>query len=164
MGFWNKLKQGITQMTGGGGNMQLQLASTQVKRGENLNATITLNCTSQLSGKSINLEVMGVETVKYQVPVLSTSTTTTAQGTSTTTEMQEETKDNQTYHSSVVVDPNPVQMNQGESKQWAASIAIPANVPPAYTGTDAKHVWHVRAYLEVPMGADIDADAEFIVL
>ncbi len=182
MGFWNKIKQGFTQLTGGGGNIQLQVQNPQAKRGENLNVQITLNCTSQLSGKSINLEVAGLETIKYQVPVqnstpaptpagTTTSTTTTTPTSTTpapaptvTTTMEDRTKTNQTYHNAVVVDASPVNMQQGESKQYNASIPIPATVQPTYEGTDAKHEWRVRAFLDVPMGADIDEDAEITVL
>src|SRR5215218_8295702 len=106
MGFWNKLKQGITQLTGGGGNMQLVVQNAQVKRGETLNVQITLNATNQLSGKNVILEVGGQETVKFQVPVpATTSPAASAQGASITTptasigtEMQDQTKSNQTYH------------------------------------------------------------------
>ena len=165
MGFWNKVKQGFTQLTGGGGNMQLQVQNPQVKRGENINVMITLNCTSQLSGKSVNLEVAGQETIKYQVPVpATTSPTATAQGASITTQMQEQTKMNQTYHNSVVVDAGPVNMQQGETKTYNASIPIPLTVQPSYVGTDAKHEWRVRAYLDISMGADIDEDVEITVL
>ena len=52
MGFWNKVKEGFTQMTGGGGNMQIVLQNPKVKRGESLNVTITLNATAPLTGKS----------------------------------------------------------------------------------------------------------------
>jgi hypothetical protein len=169
MGFWNKLKQGFTQLTGGGGNMQLQVLNPQVKRGENLNVTITLNCTSQLSGKNVNLEVAGQETVKFQVPVpvpapATTSPAASAQGQSITTQLEDRSKTSQTYHNSVVVDAGPVNMQQGETKTYTASIPIPDTVQPTYTGTDAKHEWRVRAYLDVPMGADIDEDAEITVM
>ena len=165
MGFWNKLKQGFTQLTGGGGNMQLQVLNPQVKRGENLNVAITLNCTSQLSGKSVNLEVAGQETIKFQVPVpATTSPAATAQGASITPQTQEQTKSSQTYHNSVVVDAGPVNMQQGETKQYNASIPIPATVQPSYAGTDARHEWRVRAYLDISLGADIDEDAEITVL
>jgi hypothetical protein len=55
-------------------------------------------------------------------------------------------------------------MQQGETKTYTASVPIPENVQPTYTGTDAKHTWHVRAYLDISMGADIDASAEFVVV
>lgn len=165
MGFWNKLKQGFTQMTGGGGNMQLQVQNPQVKRGENLNVTIILNSTSQLSGKSVNLEVGGQETIKFQVPMQSTTSAAAgAQGAPISTQMQDQTKTSQTYHNAVVVDASPVNMHEGESKQYTASIPIPATVQPTYVGTDAKHEWRVRAFLDVPMGADIDEDAEITVI
>ncbi|MGA7730178.1 MAG: hypothetical protein WCD37_02780 [Chloroflexia bacterium] len=165
MGFWNKLKQGFTQLTGGGGNMQLQVVNPQVKRGENLNVVITLNCTSQLSGKSVNVEVAGQESIKFQVPVpATTSPAATAQGASITQQMQEQTKSTQTYHNSVVVDAGPVNMQQGETKQYNASIPIPETVQPSYVGTAARHEWRVRAYLDISMGADIDEDAEITVL
>ena len=178
MGFWNKLKQGFTQLTGGGGNMQLQVLNPQVKRGENLNVVITLNSTSQLSGKSVNLEVAALETIKYQVPVQSStpapvSTTPTATlGTTpapapaptVTTTMQDETRTNQTYHNSVVVDAAAVNMQEGETRQYNASIQIPDTAQPTYVGTAATHQWRVRAYLDVPMGSDIDEDAEIIVM
>ena len=165
MGFWNKLKQGFTQLTGGGGNMQLVVQNPQVKRGENLNVQITLNATAQLSGKNVQLEVGGLETVKFQVPVQSTTApAANAQGASIATEMHDQTKTNQTYHNSVVVDAGPVNMQQGETKQYNASIQIPETAQPSYTGTDAKHEWRVRAYLDVSMGADIDEDSEITVL
>ncbi len=165
MGFWNKLKQGLSQLTGGGGNMQLVVQNPQVKRGENLNVQITLNATAQLSGKNVMLEVGGQETVKFQVPVpATTSPAATAQGASVATQMQDQTKTNQIYHNSVVVDAGPVNMQPGETKQYNASIQIPQTVQPSYTGTDAKHEWRVRAFLDVPMGADIDEDSEIVVL
>jgi hypothetical protein len=172
MGFWNKLKQGFGQLTGSSGNMQLVVQNPQVKRGENLNVQITLTATNQLSGKNVVLEVGGQETVKFQIPVpATTSPAASAQGasiatqsTSIATEMQDQTKSNQTYHNSVVVDAGPVNMQLGETKQYNASILIPETVQPSYKGTDATHEWRVRAYLDVPMGADIDEDSEITVL
>jgi hypothetical protein len=163
MGFWNKLKEGFTQMTGGGGNMQIVLQNPKVKRGEALNVTITLNATAPLTGKSVNVEVTGTETVKFQVPVVSTTPGSSTQGSlSTTTQYNDETKDNQIYHTSVPVD-GAVSMQAGETKTYTASVPIPESVQPTYTGTDAKHTWHVRAYLDISMGADIDASSEFTV-
>jgi hypothetical protein len=163
MGFWNKLKDGFTQMTGGGGNMQIVLQNPKVKRGESLNVTITLNATAPLTGKSVNVEVTGIETVKFQVPVVSTTPGSSTQGSlSTTTQYNQETKNNQIYHTSVPVD-GAVSMQAGETKTYTAAVPIPESVQPSYTGTDAKHTWHVRAYLDISMGADVDASAEFEV-
>jgi uncharacterized membrane protein len=163
MGFWNKVKQGITQMTGGGGNMQIVLQNPQVKKGESLNVTITLTATAVLSGKSVNLEVNSVETVKFQVPVVSTTPGSSTQASlSSTTQYNNETKDNQLYHGAVAVD-GAVSMQPGETKTYTVSIPIPANVQPTFAGTDAKHSWFAHAYLDVPMGADIDARADFTV-
>src|SRR4051812_8738444 len=109
MGFWNKLKQGITQLTGGGGNMQLVVQNPKVKRGESLNVQITLNATAQLSGKSVQLQVMALETIKYKVPAQSTTApAANAQGSSLTTEMKDETSSNQIYQNAVLVDAGPV--------------------------------------------------------
>jgi hypothetical protein len=164
MGFWDKVKQGFTQMTGGGGNMQITLQNPQVKRGEALNVTITLNATAPLTGKSVNVEVTGIETIKYKVPVVSTTPGSSTQGAlAPTTQYNDETKDNQLFHTTVPVD-GAVSMQQGETKTYTASVPIPENVQPTYTGTDAKHTWHVRAYLDISMGADIDASAEFVVV
>lgn len=164
MGFWNKVKQGFTQLTGSGGNMQIVPQNPQVKRGEALNIAITLNATAPLTGKNVNVEITGVETIKYQVPVVSTTPGSSTQSSlSSTTQYNNETKDNQIYHTSVPVD-GAVSMQMGETKTYTASIPIPENVQPTYTGTDAKHTWHVRAYLDISMGADVDASAEFVVL
>jgi hypothetical protein len=163
MGFWNKVKEGFSQLTGSSGNMQIVVQNPQVKRGESLNVSLTLNATAPLTGKSVNVEVTGIETIKYQVPVVSTTPGSSTQGSlSTTTQYNQETKDNQIYHTGVPVD-GAVSMQAGETKTYTASVPIPESVQPSYTGTDAKHTWHVRGYLDVSMGADIDASAEFVV-
>lgn len=165
MGFWNKLKQGLTQLTGGGGNMQLVVQNPRVKRGETLNVQITLNATANMSGKTVNLEVAAVETIKYKVPVpAATSASAGAQGTSISNETRDETATNQMYHNAIIVDNGPVNMQQGETKQYNASIVIPENVQPSYVGYNASNAWRVRAFLDVPMGADIDEDVEITVL
>ena len=55
MGFWDKIKQGISQMTGNAGTMQLQLDRTELRRGESLTATFTLTSTSPFDARSVGI-------------------------------------------------------------------------------------------------------------
>ncbi len=177
MGFFSKIKQGFSQMVGGTGSMQITLDKQHVERGGSVTVTALLSATGQLKGNSVNLEVAATETIKYQVPVVSTTQATpsgsaasagspamqAASTTSTSTEMTDETKDNQTYSNRQIVDGTPFVMNQGETRNYTGTVQIPQGVQTTYKGVDAVHVWKVRAYVDVPMGADIGAEAEITV-
>ena len=117
MGFWNKVKEGFTQMTGGGGNMQIVLQNPKVKRGESLNVTITLNATAPLTGKSVNVEVTGTET--DQVPgtgcVHHTRLQYTGQPFDDNTVQRAKRRTTRPIHTSVPVD-GAVSMQAGETK------------------------------------------------
>ena len=169
MGFFNKVKQSLSQLVGSTANMQISLDKQQVQRGDSVTVTAVLTATGQLKGNSVNIEVTATETVKYQVPVInttpsSTTGTTSPTTTSTTTETIEETKDNQTYTSRRTVDATPFVMNQGETRTYTGVMVIPTGQQPTYKGVDAVHVWKIRAYVDVSMGADIAAEAEVLVI
>jgi hypothetical protein len=165
MGFFSKLKQGFSQLTGGNGNLQMQLDKQQVERGGSVNISLTLNATGELKGKSVGVEITGTETVKMQVPV----TAVTASGTSSSAfpseqQTQQQTQDSQTYTNQQILDGAAFQMNAGESKQYTGVVQIPQGVQPTYKGVNAIHIWKIRAYIDVPMGADISAENVIIVL
>src|SRR5947207_12212107 len=153
VGFFSKIKQGISQMVGGNGNMQITLDKQQVEMGGSVTVTAVLNATGQLKGNSVNLEVTATETIKYQVPVVDTTSTTQgsaasagspamqAQGSSNSTEMEDETKDNQTYSNRQIIDGTAFVMNQGETRNYTGTVQIPQGVQPTYKGVDAVHVW-----------------------
>jgi hypothetical protein len=165
VGFFGKIKQGFSQLVGSTGNMQISLDKQQVQRGGSVTVTAVLSATGQLKGNSVNLEVTGIETVKYQVPVVSTSSTTGSTATaSSTTETTEETKDNETFSNRQTMDPAPFVMNQGETRHYTGVVQIPQGVQPTYKGVDAVHVWKIRAYVDVSMGADIGGEAEVTVV
>jgi hypothetical protein len=186
MGFFDKIKNTFSQLTGGTGNVQLQLSSGQVRRGESINVTLTVNATGQLSYRGVYVELVGTEHVKYQVQV-STPLTTTSSGPSSPaavaaavgaqtagktldstpqmqTQTQEETRDNVTYQHSDTLESTSVQMTQGQSKQYTATVQVPADAQPTYKGVQAQHTWKVRAHVDVPMGADPGTEAEITVL
>jgi hypothetical protein len=165
MGFFSKVKQGFSQLVGGTGHMQVSLDKMQVEKGGSVTVTAVLSATGQLKGNSVNLEVTGTETVKYQVPVVSTSSGTAGTSTTTsTTETTQETKDNQTFTNKQVIDGTPFVMNQGETRNYTGVVQIPLGVQPTYRGVDAVHVWKIRAYVDVSMGADIDGEVEVTVV
>jgi sporulation-control protein spo0M len=154
----------FNRLIGGGGNMQLQLYNTEVKRGQSLTATVLLNCTSELKGRSINLEIKSVEQIHLDAPVASTVSSQndgiTIGGTQTTAR----TIINQIYHNLIVLDANPGVMQKGESKQFTATFTIPVNMPATYIGKDARHTWQIRAFLDIPMAVDIDVSSVITVL
>jgi hypothetical protein len=167
VGFFSKIKQGFSQLVGGTGNMQISLDKQQVERGGSVTVTAVLNATGQLKGNSVNLEITGTETIKYQVPVVNTNTGNTLGDTSMTSvtpETTEETKDNQTYTNRQVIEATSFVMNQGENHTYSGTVQIPQGVQPTYRGVDAIHVWKIRAFVDVSMGADIAAEAEVVVL
>jgi len=167
VGFFNKVKQSLSQLVGSTGNMQVSLDKQQVERGGSVTVTAVLTATGQLKGNSVNLELTATETVKYQVPVVnttSTSSTASTATTSSTTETTEETKDNRTYTDRRIIDPTPFVMNQGETRHYTGVIVIPTGQQPTYKGVDAVHVWMIRAYVDVSMGADIAGEAEVLVI
>jgi hypothetical protein len=165
MGFFNKLKQGFSQLTGGNGNLQMQLDKQQVERGGSVNISLTLNATGELKAKSVGVEITGTETVKMQVPVAAVTTSGTSSGTFPSEQQTEEqTQDSQTYTNQQILDGAAFQMNVGESKQYTGVVQIPQGVQPTYKGVNAIHIWKIRAYADVPMGADISAESEIIVL
>lgn len=170
MGFFSKIKQGFSQLVGGTGNMQIQLDTQQAARGGTVNVSLTLNATGPLKGNSVNLELTGVETVKYRVPATNltdsgspTSGANRISLTTSSTDTVEETKDNQTYSNRQILDGTSFNMNQGETRNYSGAVQIPPTALPTYKGVDAVHVWKIRAYVDVPMGADIEAVAEVTV-
>src|SRR4051812_39449930 len=107
MGFLDRVKGAMSQMTGGAGNMQLQIEGFSFQRGQTLNFSAVLNATGPLKGKSVTVEITGEEQVKYEERVQNN----TSSG-STDTRYEQRTKTNQTYHYAQPVDPNAAQMNE----------------------------------------------------
>jgi cell envelope opacity-associated protein A len=173
MGFWDKIKQGISQMTGNAGTMQLQLDRTELRRGESLTATFTLTSTSPFEARNVGIEITAAETVKYKVDVPNTTTTpppagntapTVAPTTTTTITTEERTNTAETYRNQQVVENTPFKLNQGESRNYTATVQVPPTAQPTYAGPAATHIWKVRAYADVPMGGDPTAEIEIHVL
>src|SRR5690348_15124675 len=106
MGFLDRVKGAVSQLTGSAGNMQLQLEGFTFQRGQPLNFTAVLTATGPLKGKSVNVEITGTELVKFEVPVVSNLSTGQSE-----TRNEQRTKTNQTYQYVQPVDPTPVQMN-----------------------------------------------------
>jgi hypothetical protein len=162
MGFFGKVKDAFGQLTGSTANVQMQLSTMQLKRGDSFNVSVTVNATGPFKAKGVNLEITGTEHIKFQVEVPDSIQPTGSQIRSTHTEQQ--TKDNQTYQHRETLAVGEFQMNAGESKQYSGTLQVPEGVLPTYRGVDAQHTWTVRAFVDVPMGADPSAETELTVL
>jgi Arrestin (or S-antigen), N-terminal domain len=162
MGFFGKVKDALGQLTGSSGNVQMQLSTTQLKRGDSVNASVTVNATGPFKAKGVYLQITGTEHIKFDVEMPDNIQPGGSQIRSTHTEHQ--TKDNQTYQNQQALAVGEFQMNAGESKQYSGTVQVPEGVLPTYRGVDAQHTWIVRAFVDVPMGGDPSAETEITVL
>lgn len=162
MGFFSKIKNAVGNLTGGNGTMAIQVSNPKVRRGESISVNFTLTATGQLGARGVFVELVATEHVKLQVEKQAAATvgTTTSGGTYT----EEQTKDNETYRHVETIVATAVNMEQGTSNQYSATLQVPAEVQPTYAGVNAQHTWKVRAYADVSMGADIAAESVITVL
>ena len=159
MGFFNKIKNTLNQMTGSTGNIQLRINKAQFARGETIEVAFTVYATGALKGKSVNIELVANERIKFQVPVQSMSGTN-----SSMTRNEERTQVHQTYRHVEMLDAAGIQLNEGESREYTGTLQVPEITQATYQGVNAQHTWQVRAFIDVPMGADIDAETDITVL
>lgn len=159
MGFLNKIKNTFNQMTGSTGNIQLRVNKAQFARGESIEVAFTLYATGALKGKSVNIELVATERITFQVPVQSMSGTN-----SSMTRNEERTQEHQTYRHVELLDGAGIQLNEGENREYTGTLQVPTGTQATYQGVNAQHTWKVRAFVDVSMGADIDAETEITVL
>ncbi|HYP40686.1 MAG TPA: hypothetical protein VEX13_10040 [Chloroflexia bacterium] len=160
MGFFNKIKNTFNQMTGSTGNIQLRINKAQYARGESIDVAFTLYATGALKGKSVNIELVATERIKFQVPVQNTSSSSNSSWTRT----EERTQEHQTYRHVEMLDAAGIQLNEGESREYTGTLRVPEVTQATYQGVNAQHTWQVRAFVDVPMGGDIDAETDIAVL
>lgn len=162
----------LDRFTGGSGNIQMQLSKTQLARGESLAVSFTVTANDHLKSRGIHLQIIGEEEVKYQAPDMSAVNTALSQATSGNRQstsapsipMIDQTKQNQTYQHDDILDGNTFELQKGETRSYSGTVNIPANAAPTYSGTDARHTWTVRAYVDVPMGGDVEVTQEILVI
>jgi hypothetical protein len=159
MGFFNKIKNTFNQMTGSTGNLQLRIDKAQYARGEAIEVAFTVYATGALKGKSVNIELVATERIKFQVPVQNTSGSD-----SSWTRNEERTQEHQTYRHVEMLEVAGIQLNEGESREFTGTLQVPMGMQPTYQGVNAQHTWKVRAFVDVPMGGDIDAETGITVL
>src|SRR5689334_20055677 len=100
MGFFDRIKSTVSQMTGNSANVQLQLGSFNVQRGQAINFTAYLNATGPLKAKSVNTELRAVEIVEFDVPVR----TSANEEITSSTRTERQTKENETYRNMQPID------------------------------------------------------------
>jgi hypothetical protein len=168
VGFFDKIKSAVGQLTGSNGKVTMQLSSQQVKRGDTINVTLQVNATGDLQAKGVHVELVGTEYVKYLYPESvadtgASATPGTTAGTDTTRTV-EGSQYNQTFRQQTPFSMAPLNMQEGQSQQFTGTIQVPANAQPTYLGVDARHTWKVRAFVDVSMGADPDTEIEILVI
>jgi hypothetical protein len=142
----------LKRFSGSAGTMQIQVDKQQVRRGDSVEATLTLTATGDLSGKGVHLELVGLEEVRVRRRAGSTSAVD-----------MNSNADERTYEQRVTLDPNEIRLASGETRQFRGAVQVPQGGQPSYRGVNATHTWKLRGLVDVSMGQDVDSEVQLEV-
>jgi sporulation-control protein spo0M len=159
MGFWDSMRTAVDRVTGSAANVTLSMDPQFIVPGQTVSVFVTIkNGPAALDVRAVFLEVESIE--RIELPRSADWTNVVADAVAATSRTQKQTHtgpevarhDETTFESKVTVAPG-MNLTPGEERKFKGTFRLPGGVQPSYEGKYAKHLWRVRARLDV-LGVD----------
>lgn len=164
MGFLDRVKTGYRQAAVAKASLALTLARTTVRAGEPLDYHLVITSSGPLRAEQVTLGLYGRERVRVWTNTASPLTPGETKAAGAVPEWQAgAARETATFQHVAVLSGAELTLNAGQPVEYRGTLAIPPNLQPTYRGTDAQHIWRVRAILVVPLAVDFVAEVEVTV-
>ena len=157
MGLFDMIKEGAkkitNQVTGSYGKIDFAIDPPEVERGGRISYRIIVHATGDLEAKSVFIRLIDKETCKMTEKVRDFSGHMSP---------KEFTQTRKLYDKNIEVC-GPLEMSEGETKEFTGEVNIPMEIQPTYRGMLAHHLWYIEAVLDTPWGKDLVKRNDFVV-
>ena len=155
MGLFDKVKSGLKgisdRVTGGYGEVALELHEGPVAPGEMVRSKLSVTAKGELKVDAIVLAIEGWESSEYDKPRL-----------------------DEDAHERACVDKNRTvraerrleesfELGEGETREFDVELEVPSDARMTYEGNKFKHEYKMTVQVDVPWGVDLCAEAPFKV-
>ena len=155
MSFLNRMKAGLksvaNRVTGGYGELTIELDKAGYRAGETLKARILLSATEELKVTNITVHAQGVASASYSE------------------QLQDErgrpihTQCN--YSDYTLKEESEIcgemELAQGESKSFEYEVKLPESLPATYAGENIRNTYYLKVHVDIPWGVDLRETEEF---
>ena len=153
MGIWDSVRNAVDRVTGSSANVSLNMDSNVLLPGQSVAVRIAVkNGLSTLEARALLMEIESVETI--DLPRHANWANVIGDAAEAASKKATQPKPFATQHTEtiftacVTVAP-AMTLSPGMERTFHGSFRLPANVQPSYDGKYAKHIWRVRARLDV---------------
>ena len=156
MGVWDSVRNTVDKVTGNSANVSLEADAEIVQPGQTVNVRIVIkNGLSVLQARALLLEIEGIETIylpryaNWANIVEDVAEIGIKRGTHRDRPKSAATQhSDKTWTATITVSP-ALSLATGEEKKFQGTFRLPANIQSTYEGKYAKHLWRMRARLDV---------------
>lgn len=159
VGFWDSMRTAVDRVTGSAATVALEMEPQFVVSGQIISVQIAIkNGPAALDVRAVLLEVESVERIELPRSANWANVLVDAVASSSRSQTQRRDPaevarhDEVTFESKVNVAPG-MNLSPGEERKFKGTFRLPAGVQPSYEGKYAKHIWRLRARLDV-LGVD----------
>lgn len=161
MGMWDSVRTAVDRVTGSSATIVVDADKDAIRPGETMTLRISVkNGPAPVDARALLVEIEGLEVIdlpRYAnwanivEDVASAAAKPGARGGGKPPVTRNSTK---TCQATVTVS-SGLSLSPGEERKFQGTFRLPANAQPTYEGKYAKHVWRMRARLDV-LGTDPD--------